>query len=98
MRRVTDRHVSSQGGLDRLRALVQRLRAPDGCPWDREQELCDLRAYLLEEAHEAAAAIDRGDWDEIAAELGDLLYLIAFVSGLAEEAKASEEKGVHVPQ
>ncbi len=41
--------------------LVARLRAPDGCPWDREQGLSDIRAYLLEEAHEAAGAIDSGD-------------------------------------
>ena len=47
-----------------------------------------MHPYLLEEAHEAAAAIDRGEWDDIASELGDLLYLVAFVSGLAEEAKA----------
>jgi MazG family protein len=68
--------------------LVARLRAPEGCPWDREQSLSDLRAYLLEEAHETAAAIDGGDWDELAAELGDLVYLTAFVARLAEEAGA----------
>ena len=52
----------SSTDLKRLLDLVARLRAPDGCPWDREQELVDLRAYLLEEAHETAAAIDGGDW------------------------------------
>ena len=72
--------------LDRLLALVERLRAPDGCPWDREQTLGDLRAYLLEEAHEAAAAIDHGDWDALCSELGDLLFQVAFLSRLAEEA------------
>jgi nucleoside triphosphate diphosphatase len=75
-------------GLRRLVDLVARLRAPDGCPWDREQGLTDLRAYLLEEAHEAAAAIDTGDWDELAAELGDLVFLAAFVTCVAEEAGA----------
>jgi ATP diphosphatase len=45
--------------LGKLLALIARLRAPGGCPWDREQGLADLRAYLLEEAHEAAAAIDQ---------------------------------------
>jgi nucleoside triphosphate diphosphatase len=44
--------------LGKLVALIDRLRAPGGCPWDREQTLGDLRAYLVEEAHEAAAAID----------------------------------------
>ncbi|MFN7943259.1 MAG: nucleoside triphosphate pyrophosphohydrolase [Thermoanaerobaculia bacterium] len=72
--------------LAHLVALVARLRAPDGCPWDREQGLPDLRAYLLEEAHEVAAAIDRADWQELAAEMGDLLFQIAFLARLGEEA------------
>ena len=76
---------SQTRGLERLIALVARLRAADGCPWDREQELTDLRAYLLEEAHEVAAAIDAGDWSEIGGELGDLLFQIAFVLRLGEE-------------
>jgi ATP diphosphatase len=68
--------------------LVARLRAPGGCPWDREQRLADLRAYLLEEAHELAAAIDEEDWTELAAELGDLLFQAAFIARLAEERGA----------
>lgn len=78
--------------LRRLIDLVARLRAPDGCPWDREQRLPDVRAYLLEEAHELAAAIDAavatGDWDEIRNEAGDLLFQVAFLLRLAEEEKA----------
>ncbi|HEV7672203.1 MAG TPA: nucleoside triphosphate pyrophosphohydrolase [Thermoanaerobaculia bacterium] len=74
--------------LQKLLDLVARLRAPDGCPWDREQSLGDVRAYLLEEAHETAGAIDSGDWNEIAAELGDLLFQVAFIGRLAEEAGA----------
>ena len=69
-----------------LVALVERLRRPDGCPWDREQRLPDVRAYLVEEAHEAAAALDGGDWGAIAEELGDLLFQVAFVLRLGEEA------------
>ena len=80
--------VLDSGALERLVALVARLRAPDGCPWDREQGLADLRAYLLEEAHELAAALDGGDWEAIAAELGDLLFQVAFLVRLAEEAGA----------
>lgn len=72
--------------LARLTALVARLRAPDGCPWDREQTLPDLRAYLLEEAHEVAAALDSGDRTELASELGDLLFQIVFIARLVEEA------------
>ena len=74
--------------LDRLVDLVARLRSPDGCPWDREQRVGDLRAYLLEEAHEVAAAIDTGDWDEICIELGDLLFQFVFIVRLAEEESA----------
>lgn len=69
-----------------LVALVERLRAPDGCPWDREQGLVQLRAYLLEEAHELAAALDTADWAAIREELGDLLFQAAFVARLGEEA------------
>ena len=72
--------------LARLADLVARLRAPDGCPWDREQTLPDLRAYLLEEAHEAAAAIDRADPQALADELGDLLFQVAFLVSLGEES------------
>jgi ATP diphosphatase len=79
-----------QADLQPLIDLVARLRAPDGCPWDREQRLGDLRAYLLEEAHELAAAIDGGDWQEIAGELGDLLFQAAFIARLAGEAGAFE--------
>jgi len=76
----------SETDLARLLRLVARLRAPDGCPWDREQTLADLRAYLLEEAHETAAAIDAGDAEALAGELGDLLFQVAFVAHLAAEA------------
>jgi ATP diphosphatase len=72
--------------LQTLVDLVARLRAPDGCPWDREQRLPDLRAYLLEEAHELAGAIDEGRWEAIAEELGDVLFQTAFIARLAEEA------------
>jgi MazG family protein len=82
-----------------LVALVERLRRPDGCPWDREQRLPDVRAYLVEEAHEAAAAIDAADWRALGEELGDLLFQVAFVLRLGEEAGelAAEDvvAGVH---
>jgi MazG family protein len=74
--------------LQPLLDLVERLRAPDGCPWDREQGLGEVRAYLLEEAHELAAAIDGGDWREIAGELGDLLFQAAFIGRLGAETGA----------
>ncbi|MFP3942239.1 MAG: nucleoside triphosphate pyrophosphohydrolase [Thermoanaerobaculia bacterium] len=80
--------------LGRLLALVERLRAPDGCPWDREQTLADARGYLIEEAHEAAAAAAAGDWDALAGELGDLLFQVAFVLRLGEERGALDPGAV----
>jgi nucleoside triphosphate diphosphatase len=77
-----------------LLALVARLRAPDGCPWDRAQRLPDVRAYLIEEAHEAAAAIDEGDWQAIGAELGDVLFQVAFLLRLGEEEGHLTPEGV----
>lgn len=71
--------------LDRLRRLVARLRGPDGCPWDREQTLADLRAYLIEEVHEAAAAIDDDDPPALGEELGDVLFLVVFAAELLRE-------------
>lgn len=83
---VDDNHAE----LGSLTALVARLRQPDGCPWDREQQLADLRAYLIEEAHEVATAIDANDWPAIVEELGDLLFQIAFVIRLGEESGDTE--------
>lgn len=71
-----------------LVALVARLRAEDGCPWDRRQTLAEVRAYLVEEAHELAGAIDQQSWEAIREELGDLLFQAAFIARLAEEQEA----------
>lgn len=66
-------------------AVVARLRGDGGCPWDRAQTLASLRPYLLEEAHEALGAIDTGDDDEAAKELGDLLFVALLMIRVAEE-------------
>ncbi len=71
--------------LASLDALVARLRGPGGCPWDREQGFDEIRAYLLEEAHEVADAIDRRDWAGLSEELGDLVFQLAFLGRLSEE-------------
>jgi MazG family protein len=76
----------TDNSLDPLVQLVTRLRDPDGCPWDREQTLTTVRAYLIEEAHEVGAAIDQGDVASVSAELGDLLFQLVFTVLLAEEA------------
>jgi tetrapyrrole methylase family protein/MazG family protein/ATP diphosphatase len=65
--------------------LMDRLRGPDGCPWDREQSYASLRPYLLEECFEVAEAIDLGEPALLCEELGDLLFQIVFLSRLAKE-------------
>jgi tetrapyrrole methylase family protein/MazG family protein len=68
--------------------IAERLRAPDGCPWDREQTHASLRPHLLEEAYEALEALDRGDLETLRDELGDLLFQIAIHAQIASEAGA----------
>lgn len=72
--------------LNDLRELVRRLRAPDGCPWDRVQTLRNIGQYLLEECYEALEAMDAPDPEALREELGDLLFQIVFVAAIAEEA------------
>ncbi len=67
-----------------LVALVDRLRGPDGCPWDREQTFDSLKPLLLEEAYETLEAMDSGDRSAFCNELGDLLFQVAFLSQMAE--------------
>ena len=69
-----------------LRGVMERLFAPDGCPWDREQTPATLRRYLLEETYELVDAIDRGDADGIREELGDVLAHMFMQSALAQQA------------
>ncbi len=71
--------------MERLLEVMRRLRAPDGCPWDKEQTHQSLRSYLLEEAAEAVDAIGKGDPNELAEELGDVLLQVAFHSVIAEQ-------------
>ena len=76
---------SQPSALNRLREIVARLRAPDGCPWDREQTHTSLRAGLVEEAYEVVAAIDANDDANLCEELGDLLLQVVFHAQIAEE-------------
>ena len=66
--------------------IIARLRAPDGCPWDRQQTHTSLRENLLEECYEVLEALDEGDSGKLCAELGDLLMQIVFHSQIAAEA------------
>ncbi len=71
--------------FQRLLRIMARLRAPDGCPWDRRQDFDTLKPYLLEETYEALDAVDRRDWPALAEELGDLLLEIVFLAQIAAE-------------
>jgi len=66
-------------------SIMAKLRAPGGCPWDREQTFDSIKPYTLEEAYEVLEAIDNRDWDELKGELGDLLLQVLFYSEMANE-------------
>jgi nucleoside triphosphate diphosphatase len=67
-------------------AIMARLRAPGGCPWDREQSFDSIRKYTLEETYEVFDAIERRNWADLQEELGDLLLQVLFYSEMASEA------------
>src|ERR1700735_3783671 len=71
--------------FERAVAIMQRLRAPGGCPWDREQTFDSIKPYTLEETYEVLEAIDNRDWDELTGELGDLLLQVLFYAEMAQE-------------
>jgi MazG family protein len=73
--------------FERAVAIMARLRAPGGCPWDREQTFDSIKPYTLEETYEVLEAIDNRDWDELASELGDLLLQVLFYAQMAGERK-----------
>jgi MazG family protein len=73
-------------GFERLIDIMERLRSPEGCPWDREQTFDTIKPYLLEETYEVMDAIDARDWNGLADELGDLLLQVVFFSQMAKEA------------
>jgi MazG family protein len=75
----------AQAAIDRLLRIMDRLRDPGGCPWDREQTLRSLTPYLLEEAHEVIEAIEAGDAQHHREELGDLLFQVVFQARIARE-------------
>ncbi len=77
--------LTSPGEYAALQDVVARLRAPDGCPWDRELTWARLRASVLEEAHELLDALDANDPGKVAEELGDLLLQVALLTQIAAE-------------
>ena len=74
-----------QDPFARLVAIMRMLRAPDGCPWDLEQNYDSLKKYLVEEAYEVIEAIDDRDFDQLAEELGDLMLQPVFLAQIAKE-------------
>ncbi|MFQ5736944.1 MAG: nucleoside triphosphate pyrophosphohydrolase [Thermodesulfobacteriota bacterium] len=88
-------NVKKEGpNIEKLTSLMERLRGPDGCPWDREQTLASLVPFIIEEAYEVVAAIDSKDMEAIKDELGDLLFQIIFASRIAGEEGSFDLKGV----
>jgi MazG family protein len=71
--------------FERAVSIMERLRAPGGCPWDREQTFDSIKPYTLEETYEVLEAIDNRDWPELAGELGDLLLQVLFYAEMAKE-------------
>jgi MazG family protein len=77
--------LSAAAGFARLVEIMARLRAPGGCPWDREQNYDTIKPYLLEETYEVMDSIDQRDWSGLADELGDLLLQAVFFAQMASE-------------
>ena len=75
----------SSDSLQAMKDVIAALIAPDGCPWDREQTPASLCEYVLEEAHELVEAIRHGSRADVNEELGDVLFLLVFISLLNEK-------------
>ena len=71
--------------MDDLLEIMKTLRAPGGCPWDREQTFESLRKYMREEAEEAVQAVDKNDMENLCEELGDVLFQVMLNSQIAKE-------------
>ena len=77
---------STGAKFERAVKIMERLRAPGGCPWDREQTFDTIKPYTLEETYEVFEAIDNRDWQELPGELGDLLLQVLFYAEMARES------------
>jgi len=84
---TTNSSDAAPAALTRLLTIMERLRAPGGCPWDAEQTPESLKPYIIEEAYEVVEAIDRGQVEELRDELGDLLLQVVFLARIHEERK-----------
>jgi ATP diphosphatase len=84
--RNEDAQAKAASALQRAAAIMARLRAPDGCPWDREQTFDTIKRHTLEETYEVFDAIERRAWPDLKDELGDLLLQVLFYTQMAQEA------------
>src|SRR6202142_4524964 len=82
---MTEPKLPPGPGFARLVEIMAQLRAPGGCPWDREQTFDSIKPYLLEETYEVLDAIDARDWSGLREELGDLMLQAVFFAEMAEE-------------
>ncbi|MGH9628984.1 MAG: nucleoside triphosphate pyrophosphohydrolase [Bryobacteraceae bacterium] len=82
---TSDRKRALGARFEQLVDIMDRLRAPGGCPWDREQSFDTIKPYLLEETYEVMDAIDARDWNALAEELGDLMLQAVFFARMASE-------------
>jgi nucleoside triphosphate diphosphatase len=85
LRNDTITFVTTGAKFEKAVAIMARLRAPGGCPWDREQTFDTIKRYTLEETYEVLEAIDTRNWKELPAELGDLLLQVLFYAEMAQE-------------
>src|SRR5690554_3244253 len=87
---MTAQHTPPHPKLDELIGVLERLRAPGGCAWDREQTHESLVRYLIEETHELVDAIESGDRNDLIEELGDVLYQVIFHADIAAHTPGEE--------
>ena len=85
---------TAKSRMRELLAIMQRLRAADGCPWDKEQTFASIAPYTIEEAYEVADAIERRDMRHLRDELGDLLFQVVFHAQIASEANEFDFEAV----
>src|SRR6202166_2644609 len=78
--------LAAQSRMRELLTIMERLRAADGCPWDRAQSFATIAPYTIEEAYEVADAAERGDTRHLRDELGDLLFQVVVHAQIASEA------------
>ena len=89
-----NRELAAQSRVRELLAIMERLRAADGCPWDRAQTFASIAPYTIEEAYEVADAVERGDIGHLRDELGDLLFQVVFHAQIASEANQFDFEAV----